>query len=191
MMMGIWWMFALIVISSYTANLAAFLTITRIENSIQWVSHIMFPTYSVWKWIDVATIFQPNDKSKKVLKPQNWTGWIRSPWLATSTCCQYHTCKDVKKSINVLCVFTEETDNASRMDYFAFTCSASNAHILLWAPCPLFIYSCDDMFARLSPGGSRKRSSLTGLISIPEHPPCPAVPQLIVLGFGINNIYFS
>ncbi|XP_039659286.1 glutamate receptor ionotropic, delta-2 isoform X3 [Perca fluviatilis] len=35
MMMGIWWMFALIVISSYTANLAAFLTISRIENSIQ------------------------------------------------------------------------------------------------------------------------------------------------------------
>lgn len=35
MMMGIWWLFALIVISSYTANLAAFLTITRIENSIQ------------------------------------------------------------------------------------------------------------------------------------------------------------
>ncbi|XP_061672573.1 glutamate receptor ionotropic, delta-2 isoform X2 [Syngnathoides biaculeatus] len=35
MMMGVWWMFALIVISSYTANLAAFLTITRIENSIQ------------------------------------------------------------------------------------------------------------------------------------------------------------
>lgn len=39
MMMGVWWMFALIVISSYTANLAAFLTITRIENSIQWVKH--------------------------------------------------------------------------------------------------------------------------------------------------------
>uniref|UniRef100_A0AAZ3RZ44 Glutamate receptor n=1 Tax=Oncorhynchus tshawytscha TaxID=74940 RepID=A0AAZ3RZ44_ONCTS len=35
MMMGVWWLFALIVISSYTANLAAFLTITRIENSIQ------------------------------------------------------------------------------------------------------------------------------------------------------------
>ncbi|XP_074493797.1 glutamate receptor ionotropic, delta-2 isoform X1 [Sebastes fasciatus] len=35
MMMGVWWMFALIVISSYTANLAAFLTISRIENSIQ------------------------------------------------------------------------------------------------------------------------------------------------------------
>ncbi|XP_062398953.1 LOW QUALITY PROTEIN: glutamate receptor ionotropic, delta-2 [Sardina pilchardus] len=35
MMMGIWWLFALIVISSYTANLAAFLTISRIENSIQ------------------------------------------------------------------------------------------------------------------------------------------------------------
>lgn len=37
MMMGVWWLFALIVISSYTANLAAFLTISRIENSIQWV----------------------------------------------------------------------------------------------------------------------------------------------------------
>ncbi|XP_051866022.1 glutamate receptor ionotropic, delta-2 isoform X1 [Pristis pectinata] len=35
MMMGVWWLFALIVISSYTANLAAFLTINRIENSIQ------------------------------------------------------------------------------------------------------------------------------------------------------------
>ncbi|XP_066500138.1 glutamate receptor ionotropic, delta-2 isoform X2 [Hoplias malabaricus] len=35
MMMGVWWLFALIVISSYTANLAAFLTISRIENSIQ------------------------------------------------------------------------------------------------------------------------------------------------------------
>ncbi|KAG2465537.1 GRID2 protein, partial [Polypterus senegalus] len=35
MMMGVWWLFALIVISSYTANLAAFLTITRTENSIQ------------------------------------------------------------------------------------------------------------------------------------------------------------
>ncbi|XP_042192639.1 glutamate receptor ionotropic, delta-2 isoform X2 [Callorhinchus milii] len=35
MMMGVWWLFALIVISSYTANLAAFLTINRIETSIQ------------------------------------------------------------------------------------------------------------------------------------------------------------
>ncbi|XP_076859711.1 glutamate receptor ionotropic, delta-2 isoform X2 [Brachyhypopomus gauderio] len=35
MMMGVWWLFALVVISSYTANLAAFLTISRIENSIQ------------------------------------------------------------------------------------------------------------------------------------------------------------
>lgn len=42
-----------------------------------------------------------------------------------------------------------------------------------------------------SPGGTRKRSSLIGLISMPEHPLCPAVPQLIVLGSGINNIYFS
>ncbi|XP_077133366.1 glutamate receptor ionotropic, delta-2 isoform X2 [Ranitomeya variabilis] len=35
MMMGAWWLFALIVISSYTANLAAFLTVSRIESSIQ------------------------------------------------------------------------------------------------------------------------------------------------------------
>lgn len=42
-----------------------------------------------------------------------------------------------------------------------------------------------------SPGGTRKHSSLIGLISMPKHPLCPAVPQLIVLGSGINNIYFS
>lgn len=59
------------------------------------------------------------------------------------------------------------------------------------ALCPLFIYPCDNMFACFSPGGTRKRSSLIGLISMPKHPLCPAVPQLIVLGFGINNIYFS
>ena len=47
------------------------------------------------------------------------------------------------------------------------------------------------MFASFSPGGTRKRSSLTGLISMPKHPLCPAVPQSIVLSFGINNIYFS
>lgn len=47
------------------------------------------------------------------------------------------------------------------------------------------------MFACFSPGGTRKRSSLIGLISMPKHPLCLAVPQLIVLGFGINNIYFS
>lgn len=59
------------------------------------------------------------------------------------------------------------------------------------ALCPLFIYPCDNMFACFSPGGTRKRSSLIGLISMLKHPLCLAVPQLIVLGFGINNIYFS
>lgn len=39
-----------------------------------------------------------------------------------------------------------------------------------------------------SPGGTRKCSSLIGLISMSKYPLCPAVPQLIVLGFGINNI---
>lgn len=32
---GIWWFFALIVISSYTANLAAFLTMERMDASIE------------------------------------------------------------------------------------------------------------------------------------------------------------
>lgn len=31
---GLWWFFALIVISSYTANLAAFLTMERMDSSI-------------------------------------------------------------------------------------------------------------------------------------------------------------
>lgn len=32
---GLWWFFALIVISSYTANLAAFLTMERMDVSIE------------------------------------------------------------------------------------------------------------------------------------------------------------
>lgn len=72
-------------------------------------------------------------------------------------------------------------------------CTHTNTHTQTFpeALCPLFIYPCDNMFACFSPGGTRKRSSLIGLISMPKHPLCPAVPQLIVLGFGINNIYFS
>lgn len=31
---GIWWFFTLIIISSYTANLAAFLTVERMETAI-------------------------------------------------------------------------------------------------------------------------------------------------------------
>ena len=31
---GVWWFFTLILISSYTANLAAFLTVTRMESEI-------------------------------------------------------------------------------------------------------------------------------------------------------------
>lgn len=37
---GLWWFFALIVISSYTANLAAFLTMERMEESIENVEQL-------------------------------------------------------------------------------------------------------------------------------------------------------
>jgi len=33
--MGSWWLFTLIVCSSYTANLAAFLTVSRMDNTIR------------------------------------------------------------------------------------------------------------------------------------------------------------
>ena len=32
---GVWWFFILIIVSSYTANLAAFLTVTQMEKPIQ------------------------------------------------------------------------------------------------------------------------------------------------------------
>ncbi|KAI6069813.1 Glutamate receptor ionotropic, delta-2 isoform X1 [Aix galericulata] len=48
LMMGAWWLFALIVISSYTANLAAFLTITRIENSIH--------SFLLKMWLQVSCV---------------------------------------------------------------------------------------------------------------------------------------
>lgn len=35
--MGSWWLFTLIVCSSYTANLAAFLTVSRMDNPIRYV----------------------------------------------------------------------------------------------------------------------------------------------------------
>ena len=35
MVAGMWWFFTLIMISSYTANLAAFLTVTRMESPIE------------------------------------------------------------------------------------------------------------------------------------------------------------
>lgn len=37
---GFWWFFALIVISSYTANMAAFLTMVRMEASIESVEDL-------------------------------------------------------------------------------------------------------------------------------------------------------
>jgi len=33
--MGSWWLFTLIVCSSYTANLAAYLTVSRMDNAIR------------------------------------------------------------------------------------------------------------------------------------------------------------
>uniref|UniRef100_A0A8C7W0P0 Glutamate receptor n=1 Tax=Oncorhynchus mykiss TaxID=8022 RepID=A0A8C7W0P0_ONCMY len=56
MMMGVWWLFALIVISSYTANLAAFLTITRIENSIQSASRGNTSPYSTVHMTQLVTV---------------------------------------------------------------------------------------------------------------------------------------
>lgn len=36
--MGSWWLFTLIVCSSYTANLAAYLTVSRMDSTIRYVS---------------------------------------------------------------------------------------------------------------------------------------------------------
>ena len=40
MVAGMWWFFTLIIISSYTANLAAFLTVERMESPIESVEDL-------------------------------------------------------------------------------------------------------------------------------------------------------
>lgn len=45
--MGSWWLFTLIVCSSYTANLAAYLTVSRMDNAVRYVINLSTLLYSV------------------------------------------------------------------------------------------------------------------------------------------------
>lgn len=50
--MGSWWLFTLIVCSSYTANLAAYLTVSRMDHAIRSNTHntsIVGLTENLWK----------------------------------------------------------------------------------------------------------------------------------------------
>jgi hypothetical protein len=54
MVAGMWWFFTLIMISSYTANLAAFLTVERMESPIESAEdlvNILFSTLKPVKYL--------------------------------------------------------------------------------------------------------------------------------------------
>lgn len=58
---GVWWFFTIILISSYTANLAAFLTVTQMENDISTVKSLASQTkikYGTMKGGATASFFQ-------------------------------------------------------------------------------------------------------------------------------------
>ncbi|KAJ8867175.1 hypothetical protein PR048_033039 [Dryococelus australis] len=63
---GMWWFFTLIMISSYTANLAAFLTITRMESSIKGVEDLAYQSkvkYGVLRGGSTSSFFQNSNHS--------------------------------------------------------------------------------------------------------------------------------
>jgi len=52
---GIWWFFTLIVISSYTANLAAFLTVERMQSPIESAEDLAKQTEIKYGTVDAGT----------------------------------------------------------------------------------------------------------------------------------------
>jgi len=52
---GIWWFFTLIVISSYTANLAAFLTVERMQSPIESAEDLAKQTEIKYGTVDSGT----------------------------------------------------------------------------------------------------------------------------------------
>lgn len=69
---GAWWFFTLIIVSSYTANLAAYLTVERMSNPIQSYEDLVRQSkvkYGVIKSGSTRNFFEVNDlRSKKLEK---------------------------------------------------------------------------------------------------------------------------
>ncbi|KAK7863970.1 hypothetical protein R5R35_000081 [Gryllus longicercus] len=73
MVAGMWWFFTLIMISSYTANLAAFLTVTRMDDSIKNVEDLAKQTkikYGTYASGSTAAFFRESNNS---LYQRMWT----------------------------------------------------------------------------------------------------------------------
>lgn len=67
---GIWWFFTLIIISSYTANLAAFLTVERMDTPVDSADDIAKQTkieYGVIKDGATMSFFKVSDEKKYIV----------------------------------------------------------------------------------------------------------------------------
>lgn len=79
---GIWWFFTLIIISSYTANLAAFLTVERMESPIDSADDLAKQTKILYGVVEdgaTMTFFKVSDSRFCFLANERGTGDIRNP----------------------------------------------------------------------------------------------------------------
>ena len=85
MLSAFWWFFALIIIATYTANLAAFLTVTRMENPINSLEDLANQNKISYGTIENSSLHRFFEKRKnQVTYERMWdfmTSTSVSPWV--------------------------------------------------------------------------------------------------------------
>lgn len=102
---GIWWFFTLIIISSYTANLAAFLTVERMDAPIDSADDLAKQTrieYGAVRDGSTMTFFKVEKKQEKnccrlLCVPPSERGLnIQKKWLKVAVCSLKNSCPLVR-----------------------------------------------------------------------------------------------